>query len=108
MRRAIKNLLDEVEDQGTMDLMRDFDTPLPVLVIAQMMGMPFQDRKFIRSMAEKLLFIGRSDFNRMRPLADGIQELIDYVDPLVEERLANPGDDLLSILANGEKTGEMT
>ena len=73
-----------------------------------MMGMPFQDRKFIRSMAEKLLFIGRSDFNRMRPLADGIQELIDYVDPLVEERLANPGDDLLSILANGEKTGEMT
>lgn len=44
----------------------------------------------------------------MRPLAEGIQELLDYVNPLVEDRLVNPGDDLLSILANGEKTGEMT
>ena len=44
----------------------------------------------------------------MRPLAEGIQELLDHVNPLVEDRLVNPGDDLLSILANGEKTGEMT
>ena len=108
VRHAIKGLLDDVEDQGNMDLMRDFATPLPVLVIAQMMGMPFEDRKFIRSMAEKLLLIGRGDLNRMRPLAVGIQELMDYITPLVEERLVNPSDDLLSILANGEKTGEMT
>jgi len=59
-------------------------------------------------MAEKLLLIGRSDLDRMRPLAEGIQELLDYVTPLVEDRLVNPGDDLLTILANGEKTGEMT
>jgi len=108
VQHAIKGLLDDVEDQGSMDLMRDFATPLPVLVIAQMMGMPFEDRKFIRSMAEKLLLIGRSDLDRMRPLAEGIQELLDYVTPLVEDRLVNPGDDLLTILANGEKTGEMT
>jgi cytochrome P450 len=38
-----------------MDVMRDFATPLPVLVIAQMMGVPDQDRPYVRELAEKLL-----------------------------------------------------
>ena len=41
---AINDLLDEAEAKGRMDVMRDFATPLPVLVIAQMMGVPRQDR----------------------------------------------------------------
>ena len=45
---AITELLDEAEAQGRMDVMRDFATPLPLLVIAQMLGMPYQDRKFLR------------------------------------------------------------
>src|SRR5437899_3549287 len=39
---AISDLLDEAEAKGHMDVMRDFATPLPVLVIAQMMGVPRQ------------------------------------------------------------------
>ena len=35
---AINDLLGEAEAKGRMDVMRDFATPLPVLVIAQMMG----------------------------------------------------------------------
>ena len=95
VRSVIKDLLDEAEDKGEMDVMRDFATPLPLFVIAQMMGMPYEDRKFIRSLAEKLLFIGRGDINRMRPLHDGIYELIDYLSPVVAERIVNPGDDFI-------------
>ncbi len=105
VRAAIKDLLDEVEAKGQMDVMQDFATPLPVLVIAQMLGLPGQDRRFIRELAQKLLFIGRGDLNRMRPLTDGIKGLVEYLSPLVEERLAHPGDDLLSVLASGEKRG---
>jgi len=105
VRAAIKDLLDEAEAQGQMDVMQDFATPLPVLVIARMLGLPQQDRRFIRELAQKLLFIGRGDPNRMRPLTDGIKGLVEYLSPLVEERLAHPGDDLLSVLASGEKRG---
>ena len=108
IKSVIKDLLDEAEDKGEMDVMRDFATPLPLFVIAQMMGMPYEDRKFIRSLAEKLLFIGRGDVNRMGPLHDGIYELIDYLSPVVDERIANPGDDFISVLADGEKRGLYT
>lgn len=102
---AVHVLLDEAEEKGQMDVMADFATPLPLLVIAQMLGMPNQDRQFIRQLAEKLLFIGRGEVDRMKPLTEGIQELQEYLGPIVAERLANPGDDLLSVLASGEKTG---
>jgi hypothetical protein len=35
---AIKDLLDEVDEKGWMDVIRDFTTPLPALVIAQISG----------------------------------------------------------------------
>ena len=102
---AIQFLLDEAEERGSMDVMNDFATPLPLLVIAQMLGMPDQDRKFLRELSEKLLFIGRSEMDRMKPLTEGIHELQEYLGPIVAERLEEPGDDLLSVLARGEKTG---
>lgn len=110
VKQVIKDCLDEADTSGSMDLMRDFATPLPLFVIAQMMGMPYQDRTFIRSMAEKLLFIGRGEADRMKPLTEAIEELIDYLTPIVEEKAGKTVDenDLLSVLASGEKTGAMT
>jgi cytochrome P450 len=105
---AVQVLLDEAEENGRMDAMKDFAVPLPLLVIAQMMGMPNQDRPFIRSLAEKLLFLGRGEFDRMQPLADGIKGLVEYLDPVVEERVKHPEDDLLSVLASGERAGVFT
>ena len=84
---AISDLLDEAEAQGDMDVMRDFATPLPVLVIAQMMGVPRQDRPYVRLLAEKLLNIGRGERDRMKPLTEGMRGMIEYVSPLVDERL---------------------
>ena len=88
--------------------MKDFAVPLPLLVIAQMMGMPNQDRPFIRSLAEKLLFLGRGEFDRMQPLSEGIKGLLEYLAPIVEERVSHPGEDLLSVLAGGERSGVYT
>jgi len=105
VQRAVKELLDAVEDKGRMDVMRDLATPLPVLVIADMMGVPEPDRPYIRQLAEKLLYIFRGERNRMKPLTEGMKGMIEYVSPLVDERIANPGDDFISVLASGEKQG---
>jgi cytochrome P450 len=105
---AVKELLDAAEEKGHMDVMKDLATPLPVLVIAQMMGVPKEDRPYVRHLAEKLLYIGRGEYHRMRPLTEGMQGMIEYVFPLVDERIVNPGDDFISVLASGEKVGVFT
>jgi cytochrome P450 len=102
---AVKELLDAAEEKGSMDVMRDLATPLPVLVIAQMMGVPAQDRPYVRQLAEKLLYIGRGEHDRMPILTDGMKGMIEYVSPLVDERIDKPGDDFISVLASGEKKG---
>ena len=102
---AVKELLDAAEEKGSMDVMRDLATPLPVLVIAQMMGVPAEDRPHVRELAEKLLYIGRGEYDRMPILTDGMKGMFDYVSPLVDERIVRPGDDFISVLASGEKKG---
>ncbi|GIS93822.1 MAG: hypothetical protein CM1200mP22_10590 [Dehalococcoidia bacterium] len=82
--------------------------PLPVLVIAEMMGVPETERRQIRLLAEKLLNIGRGEPDRMRHLSDGMKGMDEYVTPMVEERIQNPKDDFISVLAGGEKTGVFT
>ena len=108
VRDAVKELLDAAEAQGEMDVMRDLATPLPVLVIAEMMGVPKEDRLYIRQLAEKLLYIGRGDYDRMKPLTEGMRGMIEYVSPLIDKRIVDPGDDFISVLARGEKQGVFT
>jgi cytochrome P450 len=108
VRDAVKELLDAAEAKGEMDVMRDLATPLPVLVIAEMMGVPKEDRRYIRQLAEKLLYIGRGDYDRMKPLTEGMRGMIEYVSPLVDKRIVDPGEDFISVLARGEKQGVFT
>jgi cytochrome P450 PksS len=105
---AITDLLDAAEDKGRMEVMADFATPLPVLVIAQMMGVPRADRPYIRELAQKLLTGGQGAPNRLQTQTEGMQGMLEYLSPLVEERLAKPGDDFVSVVASGEKRGIFT
>ena len=109
VKSAIAELLDAAEARGDgVDLMRDLAVPLPVLVIAEMMGVPESERGHSRMLAEKLLNIARGEPDRMRVLTEGMQGMLDYVDPMVDERIVNPQDDFISVLAGGEKSGVFT
>ena len=108
VKSAVNDLLDEADQKADFDMMRDLATPLPVLVIAEMMGVPKEERPHIRMLAEKLLNIGRGEPDRMPRLIEGMQGMLDYVDPLVDKRIDNPSDDFISVLAGGEKAGIFT
>jgi cytochrome P450 len=108
VRAAVKELLDELEPRGHMDVINDFAAPLPVRIITQMMGVPNEDRELLRSLADKLLYINRGESYRMKPLMEGIRGMIEYVEPLVDKRLHQPGGDFISVLAKGEKLGVFT
>jgi cytochrome P450 len=94
---AVKELLDAAEEKGSMDVMRDLATPLPVLVIAQMMGVPAEDRPYVRELAEKLLYIGRGEHDRM-PVGHKESRIRLAAR---RQRLVRPGGDFISVLASG-------
>ncbi len=105
---AIDELLDAVEEKGRMDVMADLATPLPLLVIARMLGIPDSDRPKLRELAKDLRFLNREGPNRIRPLTKAVQNLQDYLSPLVAERVESPRDDLISVVAEGERQGIFT
>jgi cytochrome P450 len=105
---AITDLLDAAEAKGRMDVMADFATPLPVLVIAQMMGVPTEDRPRIRELAKQLLAGGQGAPDRLQTQTAGMRGMLEYLSPLVAERIKHPGDDFVSVVASGEKRGIFT
>ena len=108
VRNAVAELLDELEPLGRMDVLRDFAAPLPVRVIAQMMDVPWEDRDLLRQLADSILYMNRGEPYRLRPLIEGMRGILEYSAPLVEQRLECPGNDFISILAEGEKEGIFT
>jgi len=105
VRSAVATILDELAPKGQMDVHPDIAATLPVRIITEMMGVPNKDRELLRELADKLLYINRGEPYRFQPLVDGIRGMMEYVSPLVDERLSSPGNDFISILASGEKKG---
>ena len=105
VRAAVAELLDGVRPNGSMDVLTDLAAPLPVRIIGEMMGVPYQDRDHLRALADGILYINRGESYRLRPLMKAVRGIVDYAAPLVEERIGCPGGDFISVLAEGEKRG---
>ena len=108
VRQAVDDLLDVVNDSARMDVMVDFAVPLPLQVISEMLGVPKPDRPYLRSLAEKLLVGPRVSPGRMREISGAMRAMDEFASPLVEARITEPGDDLISLLASGETAGVYT
>ena len=97
------DLLDKVQAQGHMDLVREYAYPLPINVISDMLGVPQKSRDQIRVWAEALAGGDRINdeerFVRVRAFSD-------YIVQLVAEKRQQPQDDLLSQLIHMEEEGD--
>lgn len=108
VRAAVDELLDNVRPNGAMDVLTELAAPLPVRIIAEMMGVPYEDRDRLRAMADGILFINRGEPWRFRPLIKAVRGIVDYAAPLVDERIGCGGSDFISVLAGGEERGVFT
>ncbi|MFJ9173815.1 cytochrome P450 [Streptomyces sp. NPDC102360] len=102
----IGDLLDRMEKAGPpADLVTSFALPIPSLVICELLGVPYEDHDFFQRASA---FIVDTRSTPEQALAAS-KELTAYLGDLVESKLSNPGDDLLSRLATGFlATGEST
>src|SRR3990172_2592683 len=55
IQRFVDGLIDTVEARGEMDLLREFAEPLPVAVIAELLGVPASDRPRLRPWSAKIV-----------------------------------------------------
>lgn len=100
---AITNdLVDAIGDRSEFDLIADLALPLPVTVIAELLGIPVADRDRFRAWTQAVL--GRVG-TEAEMVAAGM-EFIQYLNDLAERRRAEAGDDLISYLLTVEDEGD--
>jgi cytochrome P450 len=99
-------LLDAVQDRGDMDLIDDYAFPLPITVIAELLGVPAEDRNNFREWSDAAVSGNASQEYLEEILIPHMQAFTDYLRALFEEKHANPKDDLVSALVQAEEAGD--
>ena len=104
----VDELLEGVEEKGGMEVIRDLAAPLPVIVIAEMLGIPTQDREQFKEWSDVIAStLGfNQDFTAARKAQFAGRELRKYLEGVADERRREPREDLLSALLVAEQEGE--
>ena len=105
VQNAADRLMDDVKDQGSMEVISQFAYPLPALVISEVLGVDEGDRERFKTWSDDLAaFAGhiREARERVGPAAQSMAELIEFLRETVAKRRADPKDDLLSALVTAE------
>jgi pimeloyl-[acyl-carrier protein] synthase len=91
-------LLDECRPMPQHELIRDFSYLLPAFVIAELLGVPKEDRSFFRKWSDA--FFRFIDFNPstedLESMTEDIEDAKQYFEELIQSRRAHPRDDLIS------------
>jgi cytochrome P450 len=100
IREITRQLLDAVERRGEFDVMRDLANALPVMVIAEMLGVPPEQYATFKRWSDAIV-AGDNILPGMEPPAefvDATEALREYFIAAIEQRRRTPGPDLISAL----------
>ena len=98
----------KIERDGEFDVIADFAEPLPVKVIAALLGFPDEDEHLLRPWSQAIVKMYELDPSEQTQAEaqQASQEFADYVRGLMEARKLSPGTDLISDLAAVEEDGQ--
>lgn len=101
-------MLNEVILKGKMDLIDELAYPLPVTIIAELLGVPIDDRNLFRGWADMIVSSTGSDITDKQDtknIAKMINEMDSYFSGIVEERHRSPREDLITNLIKAQAEG---
>jgi cytochrome P450 len=113
LRERIATVVDatlaELAGRTAFDLVADFAEPLPVIVIAELLGVPAEHRANLRAWSAAIVKMYELDHSDAQQHAanDAVIAFSAFVREIVAERRAQPADDLITALAQVEEAGEM-
>jgi pimeloyl-[acyl-carrier protein] synthase len=103
------NLLDAVQDKGSMDVIADLADPLPAIVTAEIMGLPTSDWKLLTAWSTNFAeILGNFQHNPdgVSNVLHTLEELTQYFREAIREHQKNPRDDLISAFLAAEQEGD--
>ena len=101
-------LIDAVQPTGRIELIADFAYPLPLRVIAELLGMPTRDLPLLKRWSDHLAVLLVEPFKTQQDVDRSevsLAEMSRYFEPLFAQRRASPQDDLVSELVSPEAAG---
>jgi cytochrome P450 family 142 subfamily A polypeptide 1 len=109
-REITTEAIDKVASRGECDFVEDIAVPLPLLLIAEMIGIRKEDRDRFHHWSDDMIHAeGNMDDPEIVAVAGkAFMEYSAYVSEIIEDRRRRPRDDLVSILVGAEKEGVLT
>ncbi len=99
VRRIVTEAFDALPGTGDVDLVARVALPIPVAVIADLLGMGEQDMADVRRWSDATIAV--TD-DASPEVLDDVMEFVRFLDGHVRDRFESPGDDLLSLLATSQ------
>ena len=110
IREVARGLVDGVAGRGECDFVDDIAKPLPLIVIAGMLGLAVDDRARLAHWSDTMMAGegAEADDPRQAAAGEAWAEYITYLVGLLEDRRAHPRDDLISVLLSSADAGEIS
>jgi cytochrome P450 len=110
--KGIVDKLIERSDEGECDFVREVSAPLPIAVIAWMLGVPEPDWNLLFDWTNRIIGAGDPEYQEegKSPTETALAtmtELFTYFAKLVEEKKKNPQDDLIAVFSQARVAGEL-
>lgn len=101
-------LIDSLEGKNEFDFVSEFAFQLPVTVIAEMLGVPKEDREKFKHWSNTLTdtLEPSPNLDHLKKANKANEELYEYLRPLVQDRRREPKNDLISALVAAEEDGK--
>jgi len=107
IRDRVSGILDRLTGADTCDFVADIAAELPIQMLAELMGVPQEDRAMLFEWSNALIAEDDAEY-RSSPeaVAEKIARMAEYALALWQQRFDHPGDDLISMLVHSRVDGE--
>ena len=109
-RQITTEAIDEVASKGECEFVESIAVPLPLLLIAEMIGIRREDRERFHQWSDAMI-AGDGNFDKPEIMAAASMAFVEYsqyLKDIIEDRRQNPKDDLMSILVHAKDEGQLT
>lgn len=110
LRQIVRECIDDIADKGDCDFVPSLAVPVPLLVIAEMIGIPREDRQAFWHWSDTMILAAGQQNNPdiLQKASEAFLEYANYLQRVFEDRRQHPKDDLVSILLAAQDGGQLT
>ena len=107
VREVARTIVDDIAARGESDFVVDVAAELPLQVIAEIMGVPHEDRHQLFTWSNQMIGSEDPEYAVSPEIArSAMIEMFGYANELATSKRANPSDDIISVLLQAEVDGE--